>query len=642
MCGIAGFADPRFFLATDASEIANRMAQVLRHRGPDDGGVWCDPTVGLALAHRRLAILDLSPAGHQPMVSASGRWVIVFNGEIYNHTELRKRLELAHQAPAWRGHSDTETLLAAVEAWGVEATLQASVGMFALALWDCQEKTLYLARDRAGEKPLYYGWSRGVFLFGSELKALRAHPTRPEAVNRQALALYLRHGYVPGPYSIWQGISKLPPGTYLILSHSDLQAQRDPQPRVYWSLAATIEQACQRPFASSFHEAVERLTELLRQAVKQQMIADVPLGAFLSGGIDSSTVVALMQAESSRPVRSFTIGFHEASYDEAQHARAVAQHLGTEHTELYVSPDEARDVIPKLPELYDEPFADSSQIPTFLVAQLARRAVTVALSGDAGDELFGGYGRYQRAERWRCRLMHWPRSLRRCLAAALTAWTTSATPLSGSWLVDAHKLKKAAHVLRSPSPETIYWHMMSHWDGKELCGIVEPPSILTEPTCWTAAPTYQERLMAIDFQSYLVDDILVKVDRAAMGVSLETRVPLLDHRVIAFAWSLPLAYKIHRGIGKRVLRAVLHRFVPPALVERPKMGFGVPIDHWLRGPLRAWAEHLLTPTRLQAAGYVNPGPIRRFWTEHLNGRRNWQHHLWIVLMWEAWREAHGV
>lgn len=659
MCGLTGFWQPGGCAHDEAAETARRMADALVHRGPDDAGVWVDAAAGVALGHRRLAILDLSPAGHQPMVSASGRYVIAFNGEIYNHLELRAELEKVGAGTtaslSFRGHSDTETLLATIEAWGIEETLRRCVGMFALALWDRQARTLTLARDRLGEKPLYYGWQDGVFLFGSELKALRAHPTFVGDIDRGALALFFRHNYVPAPYSIYQGIHKLPPGTYLTVTEPQARARQMGEPVAYWSFAQAVAEGQRAPFAGTDAEAVDEAERLLRQAVAAQMVADVPLGAFLSGGIDSSTVVALMQAQSSRPVKTFTIGFHEGEYNEAQHAAAVARHLGTDHTELYVTPEQAMAVIPRLPTLYDEPFADSSQIPTYLVAQLARQHVTVSLSGDGGDELFGGYNRYFWAQTlWR-RLGWMPRTLRTAAAGALTAvspagWNRlfglagALVPRRLRYANPGDKVHKLAAVLATQGPEAIYHRLVSHWDAPQtlVLGASEPSTVLTDAARWPPVRDFRERMMALDTLSYLPDDILVKVDRAAMGVSLETRVPLLDHRVVEFAWRLPLSMKIRAVQGKWLLRQVLYRYVPQTMIERPKMSFGVPIDHWLRGPLRDWAEDLLDEQRLREAGYLDPAPVRRLWAEHLSGARNWQYHLWDVLMWEAWRRTYRV
>ncbi len=640
MCGLAGV-----YARTPPSEDSlRRMGRAIAHRGPDDSGVWLDPEAAMGLVHQRLSIVDLSPAGHQPMASPCGRYVIAFNGEIYNHSELRQTL--AHSS--WRGHSDTETLLVAIATWGVEATLKQCIGMFAFALWDRKANTLTLARDRLGEKPLYYGWQGETFLFGSELKALKAHPAFRAEIDRNALTLFLRHNTIPAPYSIYKGIHKLLPGTFLQL-HA---GQKDSRPVAYWSAQSTAEEGQRNLFRGSDAEAVAELERLLGHAVGGQMVADVPLGAFLSGGIDSSTVVALMQAQSARPVKTFTIGFNEAGYNEAEHAHVVARHLGTEHTELYVTPKDAMDVIPSLAAIYDEPFADSSQIPTCLVSRLARSHVTVSLSGDGGDELFGGYNRYFWArDLWR-KLGWMPRPLRAALAGVLTtvppaSWNTAFQKLE-QWLParlryanPGDKLHKAAEILAVRSPEEIYLGLVSHWKNPAqlVPGSHEPPTLLTDPAHRADLPDFEHRMMYLDTVTYLPDDILTKVDRAAMSVSLETRVPLLDHRVVEFAWTLPLAMKIRHGQGKWLLRQVLYRHVPQAVMERPKMGFGVPIDHWLRGPLKAWADALIEPGRLTREGFFDPMPIQRKWAEHQSGSRNWSYYLWDVLMFQQWLEG---
>jgi asparagine synthase (glutamine-hydrolysing) len=648
MCGLVGFLGG---VASNSSDTVSlrRMSDQIFLRGPDDAGDWSDSETRIALAHRRLAIVDLTPAGHQPMWSSDGRFVIVFNGEIYNHLSIRSELDRQGKAPIWRGHSDTETLLAGIQVWGIEDTLKKSIGMFAIALWDKQTKTLSLARDRLGEKPLYYGWQgdgeQAVFLFGSELKALKAHPAFQAEIDRDALSLLMRHNYIPAPYSIYQGIRKLPPGCLLTVT----KAQREPTLVYYWSASGVISEGGGNPFSGSSEQAVNELEVLLKSAVLQQMMADVPLGAFLSGGIDSSTVVALMQAQSDRPVKTFTIGFNEAGYNEAVHAKAVAAHLGTEHTELYVTPQQALNVIPRLPSLYCEPFSDSSQIPTFLVSQLARQHVTVSLSGDAGDELFCGYNRYVMASRlWR-KLSRFPAASRRLLASGLTAlspsgWNALLGPMQGMFpasLQQANlgdKLHKGAGVLAADSVDALYLGLVSHWDDPSnlILGGKEPPTLLTGNSPQLSGLDDIQRMMALDTMTYLPDDILVKMDRAAMGVSLESRVPFLDHRVVEFAWRLPQSMKLHDGVGKWALRQVLYRYVPKALIERPKMGFGVPIDVWLRGPLKEWAESLLDESRLRREGFFNPLPIRQKWAEHLSGRRNWQYHLWDVLMFQAW------
>lgn len=648
MCGIAGFLSLSASLNhLEANRVLHRMADAIVHRGPDSHGFWSDPTSGIGLAHRRLAIVELSSVGNQPMISVSGRYVMIFNGEIYNHNHLRNRLEKEELLTAkWRGGSDTETLLAGFEAWGIERTLHSSVGMFSMAIWDTTDRVLTLTRDRLGEKPLYYGWQhqgrQAVFLFGSEISALRNHPAFNAEVNRDALALYMRHNCIGGTQSIFSGIHKLPPGHLLTVS----AGAPEPVLKQWWSGAAVAAQGVAKPFSGSPEHAVDALEALLRDAVAQQMMADVPLGAFLSGGIDSSTVVALMQALSTRPVRTFSIGFHEKGYNEAEHAKAVSKHLGTDHTELYVTPEQALAVIPKLPTLYSEPFADSSQIPTFLVSQLARQHVTVSLSGDAGDELFCGYRRYQMTAGVWSKISRIPRPLRKLAAGFITSISPSALDSLSSALRISRlgdKLHKGAALLVSRSVSELYRGMVSHWDdpANVVLGAAEPYALLSG-----AAPALQElsdveRMMALDMLSYLPDDILAKVDRAAMSVSLETRVPFLDHRVVEFAWSLPLDYKLRNGVTKWPLRQVLYRHVPRGLIERPKMGFGVPIDHWLRGPLRDWAESLLGESRLRAEGFFNPEPIRLKWAQHLSGRRNWQHHLWDVLMFQAWLEEQG-
>jgi asparagine synthase (glutamine-hydrolysing) len=656
MCGFAGFlGGAALFGGGRARAVATAMAGCIRHRGPDHGGLWLDPDAGIALAHRRLAIVDLSAAGEQPMESRSGRYVTIYNGEIYNHLDLRRQLEAEGHCGEWRGHSDTETLLAAIDAWGVRGALERSIGMFALALWDRRERALILARDRLGEKPLYYGWQgegRGAaFLFGSELKAFRPHPAFQREIDRDSLTLLMRHGYIPAPHSIYRGIAKLMPGCFATLP----AGARELEIEAYWSAAEVAERGTREPLAASPAEAVESLERLLMDAVGQQMIADVPLGAFLSGGVDSSTIVALMQAQSTRPVKTFSIGFHEKEYNEAEHAKAVAEHLGTDHTELYVTAEESMRVIPQLPEMYDEPFADPSQIPTYLVSQLARRSVTVSLSGDAGDELFGGYNRYKMTAAFWRRLSMAPRPLRGALAGALTSvsprtWNRLAAavepilPESLRMRVPGDKIHKGAGVLKSASAAELYHGLVSSWRDPEalVVGGREPPTLLTGQAPELTGLSEIERMMALDMITYLPDDILAKVDRAAMSVSLETRVPLLDHRVVEYAWRLPIDYKIRGGQTKWALREVLYRHVPRSLIERPKMGFGVPIGDWLRGPMRDWAEALLDSDRLAEEGYFRPEPIRRLWRAHLEGNVNEQYKLWIVLMFQAWLESQGA
>jgi asparagine synthase (glutamine-hydrolysing) len=645
VCGIAGFLTHDRILPAQLSAIGEAMARAIAHRGPDDAGVWIDGDAGVVLGHRRLSVLDLSPAGHQPMISASRRFVVVFNGEIYNHRRLRAELG----DHPWRGQSDTETLLACVERWGLLATLKKSTGMFALVLWDRQNRELTLARDRMGEKPLYCGWQGATFMFASELKALRAHPKFQGEIEQAALPLYLRHLAVPAPYSIYRGIHKVVPGTAITIS-SRSGPGSIPEPAAYWSLQETVVAGHARPFSGDDHEALSELEERLAEAVSLQRVADVPLGAFLSGGVDSSAVVAMMQVQSSRPVRTFTIGFHESAYNEAPYAKAVARHLGTDHNELYVTPKESMDVISRLPELYDEPFADSSQIPTYLVAQLARQHVTVSLSGDGGDELFGGYGRYFSATRLMRKIRSLPAGGRKIIARGIQ-WLSPELLGSlldrilllrhGSRQSSADRLHALAEVLECRHAERIYGLMISHWrDPLKTCkGEKGFPSIYDTRERWFHIDAFEECMMYADALSYLPDDILVKVDRAAMAVSLETRIPMLDHRIVEFAWHLPLHFKMRNGKGKWLLRQLLYKYVPEKLVNRGKKGFGVPIDHWLRGPLREWAEELLAEDRLEREGFFYPKPIRRRWEQHVSGQCNWRDSLWAILMFQAWLAA---
>lgn len=648
MCGIAGTLD---WNGTSADpRILARMGDAMRHRGPDSSGTWISPDRRVGLSHRRLAIVDLTEAGHQPMASPGGRWVIAFNGEIYNHLEIRQDLASAGHAPRWRGHSDTETLAAAIEAWGLEATLRRSVGMFAVAAWDSSSGALSLARDRMGEKPLYFGWQGSTFLFGSELKAMRVHPAWRGGIDREAIALYMRYAFVPSPHTIHPGIRKLPPGTMLEISPG-VPEGRLPEPRSWWSTAEVAEAGLRDPVLDD-REAEARVEECLTRSIRRQMVADVPLGAFLSGGIDSSLVVAMMCEQASGRVRTFTIGFHEAAVNEAEHAERVARHLGTDHEALFVSDREAMEVIPQLPQVYDEPFADSSQIPTLLVSRLARRQVTVSLSGDAGDELFGGYNRYVWALRaWR-HMRRWPRPARRVLGslatvpARLRPRALSEAVLAGlgrrlGLSNPSDKLLKAAGLLDARSDDDLYQRLLSQWP--------DPASLLRhpeEPPTWSRDALRQHRLddfvdrMALQDQTlYMPDDILVKVDRAAMACSLETRVPMLDADLVALSWRLPMDCKIRGGRGKWILRRLLDRRVPSGIIDRPKQGFGLPLDAWLRGPLRDWAEALLAPRSLDASGLFRTDEIRRRWAEHLSGRRQWQYGLWNVLMFESWRHV---
>jgi asparagine synthase (glutamine-hydrolysing) len=631
MCGFAGFLSDN--AGSFGLETLERMAEAIAHRGPDDQGLWLDAEAGIALGHRRLAIVDLSQAGHQPMQSDSGRYVFVFNGEIYNHATMRAEIEARGSAPQWRGHSDTETLLAGFEVWGIVETLGRAIGMFAFALFDRKSRTLTLGRDRLGEKPVYYGWSKGVFLFGSELKALRCHPAFSGEIDRQALAAFLKYQYVPGPESIYSGIRKLQPGCVLTLS----LAQREPVIETYWSAIKQAQAGVKNRFSGSPDEAVDALEVLLGDAIGQQMMADVPVGAFLSGGIDSSTVVALMQKRSARPVRSFAIGFDVPGFNEAIYAREVAQHLGTEHTELYVTPQAALELVPRLPEFYDEPFADSSQIPTYLVSQLARRQVTVSLSGDAGDELFAGYNTYAMAERFERIAASMPGFFGQFLAGGMEALGEPFATFAGRPAL-ARQMRLAAHVLRGRGLSERADRLQTHWQRGEglVLGVPDalPPFDLA--TAEFANFTTAEKLMARDLVHYLPDDILVKLDRASMAVALESRVPMLDHRVVEFAWSLPMALKRREGQTKWVLRQVLYRHVPRAMIDRPKKGFSVPIAAWLRGPLKEWAADLLDAKRLEAEGFLNPVMISTAWNEHMSGRVDRHNDLWSVLMFQQW------
>jgi asparagine synthase (glutamine-hydrolysing) len=637
MCGITGYWGGHC-----ESEIARHMSCALVNRGPDGSGVWTDKEKKISLAHSRLSIVELSPAGAQPMISPCGRFVLVFNGEIYNHRDVRKQLGIECGVLSWRGQSDTETLLAGLRHWSLEKCLSKLIGMFAFALWDNAERKLVLARDRMGEKPLYYGRMGDVFLFGSELKALRAHPIWQGEVDRDVLALFLRFSYVPTPWSIYRGIFKLPPAHYLTITN---QGRAVEAPVCYWDLGKVAEHGVKHPIGSS-DQLTDELDVLLRDAVKRQMAADVPLGAFLSGGYDSTTVAALMQDQSDRPVKTFSIGFHEAGFDEAVHAKKVARHLGTEHSEMYVTPQDAMAVIPKLPSIYDEPFSDVSQIPTYLVSQLARKHVTVALSGDGGDELFCGYNRYVSGYGVWKKLRGLPQPARHMMAFLLNHAPSNTLdkwqrllPIQLQISSLADRLPKLADALAYQDGRSYYQALVSQTKN--------PAQLVlgaTEPETWLSSknqpdlPGLQEQMMFWDMMTYLPDDILTKVDRASMAVSLEARVPLLDHRVVEFAWKVPTSLKYRDGQGKWLLRQVLYRYVPKELMDRPKMGFSVPIEHWLRGPLRDWAESLLNGSRLLQEGYLNPLPIRKMWLEHLSGRRNWQYKLWGVLMFQAWLE----
>lgn len=646
MCGLSGGLTLRHFAVL--REALPAMTSAIAHRGPDDEGFWFDIEAGIALGHRRLAILDLSQQGHQPMLSASGRYVIAFNGEIYNHQALRLDLQASGQAPAWRGHSDTEILLACIEAWGLQHTLKACVGMFAFALWDRAERVLSLARDRFGEKPLYYGWQNGVFLFASQLKSLAAHPAFARRVNRDALALLLRYNYVPGPYSIWQGIAKLPAGTSLTIR----AGQTDAHPVAYWSLHAVAMAGAGKRLMRSDKEATDALETVLREAIAGQMVADVPLGALLSGGVDSSTVVALLQAQSSRPVKTFCIGFQQKAFDESAHAAAVARHLGTDHTTLMMSHQDVLEAVTRMPDIYDEPFADGSQLPTSLLMTLARQHVTVALSGDAGDELFGGYNRFFLASRVWNMLRCLPYAARKHISSLLLALSPEQwNALAGHFpsflrrFQPGDKFHKMAEGLqRVRNFDDLYLALLTKWSHAEIVvkGAAHGLPLLARPRDWPPLRNHFERVMALETMTFLPDDVLVKVDRASMAVALEMRAPFLDHRVAELAWRLPLAQKIRAGKGKWLLRQVLYRHVPGALIDRPKMGFRVPLTEWLRGPLRDWAESLLAPEVIDAGGFFDTLEIRRTWQQHLAGNRQFGSRLWSVLMFQAWLERQQV
>ena len=653
MCGVAGGIFPGT-TAANREGLLQSMVLRLVHRGPDDQGIWVDPHSGLGLGHRRLSVIDLTPEGHQPMASPSGRYIIAFNGEIYNFQALKARLESESQAPVWRGHSDTEVLLAAIDAYGIESCLNQLNGMFAFAVVDLQEQVLILARDRMGEKPLYYGTIADQFVFASELASLTAIAPEPLTVDRNALSAYLRVGYVPAPWSIYEGVYKLDAGACLAVPLAwEPGSRATPQQSIrYWDIAKVAAAGRSAPAnAHSVGDFEDEFEQKLVEAVRIRMISDVPLGAFLSGGYDSTAVVALMQSQSLRPVKTFSIGFHEKAFDEAVHAKAVAAYLGTEHTELYVTAEQAQAVIPDLPRIYNEPFADPSQIPTFILSRLAREQVTVALSGDGGDELLAGYSRYFWGDRLTRILKVLPlplqalfRWLLRVPNGVVTGqaleFALSVMPVTVQRRLALQKFQKLANALEG-GEVALYKMLMSHWVAPDqvVNGAREVPFALTDGSVVLDGATPVERMMLTDQCSYLPDDILVKVDRASMAVSLESRIPMLDPEFITHAWQLPFSCKYGDGAGKRILKDMVHRYVPKSLMERPKMGFGVPIDQWLRGPLREWAEGLLHPDRLQREGYFNVDQVQRKWREHLSGHYNWQYLIWNVLMFQAWLES---
>ncbi|MBN2753126.1 MAG: asparagine synthase (glutamine-hydrolyzing) [Rhodospirillaceae bacterium] len=637
MCGLTGFLDLDARHSTeDLRARVWAMTETIRHRGPDGGDVWVDAAAGIALGHRRLAIVDLSEAGHQPMASSCGRFVVAYNGEAYNADDLRPELEAAGRR--FRGHSDTEVIVEGCAVWGIRATIERLVGMFAIAIWDRRDRRLTLVRDRLGIKPLYWARFGAVFAFGSELKTLRALPDWTPEIDRGAVAAYMRHTYVPAPWTIYRGVSKLEAGKILTIE-ADGTTQQD----TFWSVEGAVRAAAADKGVMSDAEAEDALHDVLFDAVQRRMVADVPLGAFLSGGIDSSTVAALMQAASDRPVKTFSIGFKEVGYNEAEHAKAVAKHIGTDHTELYAEPEHALNLIPRLADMYDEPFADSSQIPTYLVSEMTRRHVTVALSGDGGDELFAGYNRYLWADRFYRLSGRVPGVVRRLGAGVLSAVPESCLGLGLRLKGDARspalmkdRLLKIARILPENDPDGIYRKLLTHWDGV-VKDAVEPKGVIWDSRLKTYLPDFMERMQAMDMLTYLPDDILTKVDRASMAVALEVRVPIIDHRVVELSWKLRRDQKLKNGQGKNVLRNILYRYVPRDLVERPKTGFSMPVAEWLRGPLKDWAADLLDEQRLSDEGFFDVAHIQRAWAEHQSGRRNWQYHLWAVVMFQAWK-----
>lgn len=637
MCGIAGYVGQTF----SPDHCLSEMINAIKHRGPDDSGIWFDKNAGIGLGHARLSILDLTSAGHQPMLSVSKNFVMIFNGEIYNHTKLRKDLDSIKNRN-WSGHSDTETLLASIEQWGIDQALKKTVGMFAIALWDKQDGVLYLACDRMGEKPIYYGLVNNQFLFASELKSIKKFPNFNNPIDRNSLALFLRFNSIPAPHSIYKDIFKLEPGHILKFDTK----KKNHHTYKYWSINDEYEKGKKNKFVGSSKDAVNQLETILSNAVSSQMQSDVPLGAFLSGGVDSSTIVALMQSQANHKVNTFSIGFDSEEFDEAQHARLVAKHLGTNHFDMYVTEQDALNVIPHLSKIYDEPFADSSQIPTFLVSKFAKQKVTVALSGDAGDELFGGYNRYLFSKKMFNRIKNTPISLRKLISIVIFAmpeqkWNSILNLMLPNRYADfGHKIHKVANTISSKSIRDLHFRLVSqiHNPSDWLLNFSEYPTFLNDDVERFIGLDDTEKMMAYDLITYLPTDILTKVDRAAMAVSLETRIPFLDPSVIKFSASLPIEFKIREGITKWVVREVLYKYVPKELIERPKMGFGVPLSEWLRGPLRDWAESLLEEKRLHEEGFFNVEFVRKKWSEHLSGKYNWHYQLWNILMFQSWLE----
>lgn len=645
MCGLVGFVyGPTFKDQELLDHILDTMTNTISHRGPDSSGTWADREDLIALGHRRLSIQDLSEAGNQPMISKDNRYILAFNGEIYNHLEIRTDIESKISGITWEGHSDTETLLMAVTVFGWEKTLKKLIGMFAIALWDTKDKQLYLARDRFGEKPLYYGWQAGTFLFGSELKPFTLHPSFEKKLNKGAIGLLLKHGYIPTPYSIWKNIYKLPAAHYLILTED---SSRSPELICYWSFKNTVEKTNSNKLEISDTDAVNNLENLLTQSIKRQMVSDVPLGALLSGGVDSSLVAALMQDVSDKPIKTFSIGFEDPRFDESKHAEAVANHLGTEHTTLIMKPSDLLDLVPEIARVYDEPFSDSSQLPTTIVSRLAKQHVTVALSGDAGDETFGGYSRYYLIQKLWSYIDKLPNTLRKNLSRLLTTITPEQSNLLLGWLFSRinrsslpDKLYKLGERLENvDSFEELYLAYISEINDpiKLVKGLSSLPEyLLGDLKSWPELDNPIEKLMAIDSLTYLTDDILVKVDRAAMSASLELRAPFLDHNLVEYAWQLPYKFKYRDGDTKWVLRQILYKHVPKELIERPKQGFGIPLNDWLRGPLKEWADELLSSKYLEEQNIFNVKEIRSMWHQHLEGTRQYGARIWTILMFQAW------
>lgn len=645
MCGITGFfPGPNGYRNLDQKKYLLKMSEALVHRGPNDSGAWFDEETGIGLAHQRLSIIDTSAAGHQPMDSSSGNFRVIFNGEVYNHIEIRKEIESIANVN-WKSTSDTETILEAFEVWGIENSIKKFVGMFAIAVWAYKERSLYLIRDRLGEKPFYYGWQNDVFLFGSELKSLYAHPSFENKLSRKNISLFMRYSYVPDPYSVFENIYKLPPASLIKLKlGSEHQMNMSlPDPISYWSLKDAFKNG-KNNLITDPNEVVEGLQEQLLNATKIQSRSDVPLGAFLSGGIDSSTVVALLQHQSSKPIKTYTIGFENEEYDEAETAADIANALGTDHTEHYVSSEEVLDVIPKLTDLYDEPFADSSQIPTFIVSKLASSEVKVSLSGDAGDELFGGYNRYIKAPSIYNYLKPIPHHLRIFVGKSLDLLPLSTWQIAGklfSMNQAPDKIRKILSIMQSKDIDDVYARLTSHWVDEDI--VLNSNSEYLIDNSWmnkNSSFAAEEKMMFQDITNYMLGDILVKLDRASMGVSLETRVPFLDHRVVEYSCRIPLDIKIRDGLGKWPLRKILETYLPKKLIQKPKMGFGIPINEMLRGPLKDWAESLLDENKLQRQGIFNTRLVRDKWKSHLTGKANYQHELWNLLMFQSWYDAY--